>query len=330
MTTGKDTTVLVTGAGGFIGSHLVEWLVRAEACVTAFVHYNSRGDRGALEQIPQEVLGKVRVVQGDIRDASTVDRAIRGHEVVLHLAALIGIPYSYVAPDAYVATNVQGTLNVLEASRRAGVRRLIHTSTSEVYGTAKYLPIDEDHPLQGQSPYSATKVAADKLVESYVCSFDFPAVTLRPFNTFGPRQSARAVIPTIISQALARDRVEVGALQPIRDFTFIADTVEAFARMVEAQLSPAQVVNAGSGMGISVGELAQRIISIVGRDVPIVQDAVRVRPASSEVGTLIADGTRAKRLLGWEPKISLDEGLARTVDFIRANPGMYKVDRYAV
>jgi dTDP-glucose 4,6-dehydratase len=330
MTAGKGTSVLVTGAGGFIGSHLVEWLVRAGARVTGFVRYNSRGDWGLLDLIPQEVRAQVRVIQGDIRDASTVESAVRGHEIVFHLAALIGIPYSYIAPDAYVATNVQGTLNLLEASRRAGVRRLVHTSTSEVYGTAKRLPIDEEHPLQGQSPYSATKIAADKLVESYILAFGFPAVTLRPFNTFGPRQSARAVIPSIISQALARDRVEVGGLEPVRDFTFVADTVDAFARIAEAQLSPAQVLHVGSGIGIRMGELAQRIISIVGRNVPIVQEPGRVRPESSEVGTLIADATRAKQVLGWEPRMSLDEGLARTVDFIRRHPELYDVNRYAI
>ena len=330
MTSEANTAVLVTGAGGFIGSHLVEWLVRAGARVTAFVHYNSRGDWGLLGQIPEEVLGKVRVIQGDIRDASMVDGAIRGHEVVFHLAALIGIPYSYVSPDAYVATNVQGTLNILEASRRAGIRRLIHTSTSEVYGTAKYIPINEDHPLQGQSPYSATKIAADKLVESYILSFDLPAVTLRPFNTFGPRQSARAIIPTIISQALARDRVEVGALDPVRDFTFVVDIVEAFVRMMDVQLPPAHVVNAGSGIGISVGELAQRVLAIVGRDVPIIQNSARFRPERSEVGTLIADASRAKELLGWEPRVSLDQGLARTVESIRENPHLYDVNRYAI
>jgi NAD dependent epimerase/dehydratase len=330
MTVGKDTPVLVTGAGGFIGSHLVEWLVRAGARVTAFVHYNSRGDWGLLSQIPEEVRGKVRIIQGDIRDASTVDGVVAGHEIVFHLAALIGIPYSYVSPDAYVATNVQGTLNVLEASRRAGVRRLVHTSTSEVYGTAKQLPINEDHPLQGQSPYSASKIAADKLVESYILSFDLPAVTLRPFNTYGPRQSARAIIPTVISQALARDRVEVGALDPVRDFTFVADIVEAFVGMMDAQIPLAHAVNAGSGIGISVRELAQRVLAIVGRDVPIVQSSARFRPEHSEVGALIADATRAKELLGWEPRVSLDQGLARTVEFIRKHPELYDVSRYAV
>lgn len=326
----RNSTVLVTGAGGFIGSHLVERLVRAGARVTALVHYNSRGDWGLLEHLPREVLGEVRVLQGDIRDAKSAVGAVDGQEVVFHLAALIGIPYSYVAPDAYVATNIQGTLHILEASRQAGVRRLVHTSTSEVYGTAQYVPMDENHPLQGQSPYSATKIAADKLVESYVRSFRLPAITLRPFNTYGPRQSARAVIPTIVSQALVRDRVEVGSLGPARDFTYVEDTVEAFVRMAEVPLDPGQVVNAGSGKGISVGDLAQRIVSIVGRNVRVVEDPARVRPEDSEVGTLIADATRAKQLLGWEPTISLDKGLAQTVEFIRTHPTLYKVNRYAM
>jgi NAD dependent epimerase/dehydratase len=311
----KSIPVLVTGAGGFIGSHLVERLVRERARVTAFLHYNSRGDWGLLEQLPRDMLREVQVVQGDIRDTVTMMKVVRGHEIVFHLAALIGIPYSYIAPDAYVATNVQGTLNMLEAARTAGVRRFIHTSTSEVYGTARYVPITEEHPLQGQSPYSATKIAADKLVESYICAFAFPGSVLRSFNNFGPRQSARAVIPTIISQALFQDKIELGSLSPVRDFTFVEDTANAFVKLALAEPSVPDPVNIGNGAGITMGELAQRIVALVGRDIPVVQDASRVRPVKSEVETLVADASRAQCLLGWTPQVSLSEGLSRTITF---------------
>jgi len=326
----KNIPVFVTGAGGFIGSHLVERLVRERARVTAFLHYNSRGDWGLLEQLPPDILQEVQIVQGDIRDATTLMMALRGHEVVFHLAALIGIPYSYIAPDAYVATNVQGTLNMLEAARAAGVRRFIHTSTSEVYGTARYVPIDEEHPLQGQSPYSATKIAADKLVESYMRSFEFPASVLRSFNNFGPRQSARAVIPTIISQALFADQIKLGSVSPVRDFTFVEDTTDAFIKLALSELKVLEPVNIGNGAGISIGELAQRIVTLVGRDIPIVQDPSRIRPTKSEVGALIADISRAKHLLGWTPRVSLSEGLTRTISFIKDHPHLYRVGQYAV
>jgi dTDP-glucose 4,6-dehydratase len=326
----KSIPVFVTGAGGFIGSHLVERLVRERARVTAFLHYNSRGDWGLLEQLPREVLREVQVVQGDIRDAVTMMKAVRGHEIVFHLAALIGIPYSYVSPDAYVATNIQGTLNMMEASRAAGVRRFIHTSTSEVYGTARYVPINEEHPLQGQSPYSASKIAADKLVESFACAFEFPASVLRSFNNFGPRQSARAVIPTIITQALFRDKIELGSLTPVRDFTFVEDTANAFVKLALAEQNFPDPINIGNGAGITMGELAQRIVSLVGRDIPVVQDMSRVRPMKSEVETLIADASRAKRLLGWTPQVSLSEGLSRTINFIKDHPHLYRIGQYTV
>ncbi len=326
----KNIPVLVTGAGGFIGSHLVERLVRERARVTAFLHYNSRGDWGLLEQLPRDIIREVQVVQGDIRDSVTMGKTVRGHEIVFHLAALIGIPYSYVAPDAYVATNVQGTLNMLDAARAAGVRRFIHTSTSEVYGTARYVPINEEHPLQGQSPYSATKIAADKLVESYICAFEFPGSVLRSFNNFGPRQSARAVIPTIISQALFRDKIELGSLSPVRDFTFVEDTANAFVKLALAEPSIPDPVNIGNGAGITMGELAQRIVALVGRDIPIVQDTSRVRPSKSEVETLIADASRAKQVLGWTPQVSLSEGLSRTIAFIKDHPHLYRIGQYTV
>jgi nucleoside-diphosphate-sugar epimerase len=229
-----------------------------------------------------------------------------------------------------VATNVQGTLNMLEAARSAGVRRFIHTSTSEVYGTARYVPINENHPLQGQSPYSATKIAADKLLESYICSFEFPASILRSFNNFGPRQSARAIIPTIISQALFRDKIELGSLSPVRDFTFVEDTAEAFIKLALTELKVSDPLNIGNGAGISMGELAQRIVTLVGRDIPIVQDASRARPANSEVETLIADASRAKQLLGWTPLVSLSEGLSRTITFIKDHSHLYRIGQYAV
>jgi NAD dependent epimerase/dehydratase len=322
--------VLVTGAGGFIGSHLVDLLVRQGARVRAYVHYNARNDWGNLELVDREVRAAVEVVSGDIADPFSVGRAVAGVDVVFHLAALIGIPYSYVAPQTYVTTNVLGTVNVLEAVRANTGTRMVHTSTSETYGTARYTPIDEGHPLLGQSPYSASKIGADAMVESYVRAFELPAVTLRPFNTFGPRQSLRAVIPTIIAQALARETLQLGSLEPVRDFTFATDTASAFLAVAESDAALGQTLNAGSGKGVAIGELAHLILELLGSRTPIETEAERVRPEASEVGELVCDATRIRELAGWTPQVPLRDGLARTIEFVREHAGALKPDLYAV
>jgi NAD dependent epimerase/dehydratase len=328
--TWSGTRVMVTGAAGFIASHLCEALLEAGANVTGMIHYNSRGDEGNLAFLPAAHRSAMRVVAGNIEDGDFVARHVKGQKVVFHLAALIGIPYSYVAPRSYVRTNVEGTLNVLEAARRFEIDRLVHTSTSEAYGTARYTPIDEAHPLQGQSPYSASKIAADKLVESYHRSFQLPVATLRPFNTYGPRQSARAVVPTIIGQALMEDRVKLGSLDPVRDLTFVADTVDAFLRIATNDAAIGQVINAGTGHGVTVGELAALILRLMNSPKAIELDPERLRPASSEVFVLICDAQKAATTIGWKPRWSLENGLARTIDFVSGHAGLYKPSSYAV
>lgn len=322
--------VLITGAGGFIGSHLTERLVSLGAEVRAFVRYNSRNDRGLLEVLPREIRDHLDVVMGDLRDPDAVREALKHIEVVFHLGAIIPIPYSYYRPREVVETNVMGTLNVLTAVRHLGTEKVVHTSTSEVYGTARYVPIDEDHPRQAQSPYAASKIAADKLAESFHRSFDLPVTVLRPFNTYGPRQSARAVIPTIITQGLARDDIQLGAMDPVRDFTYVEDTVEGFLKIAECPEAVGQEINVGSGQGISIRDLADRIVSLIGRKVRITFDAERVRPEGSEVDRLVADFSKATSLTGWAPKVSLDEGLKRTIDWISEALDRYKVDMYNV
>lgn len=321
---------LVTGAGGFIGSHLVEALVRAGADVTAMVRYGSASSWGNLEFVPNDVKGAFRVVAGNIDDGDFVMHAMQGIDVVCHLAALIAIPYSYVAPRSYVRTNVEGTLNVVEAARRLSVRRVVHTSTSEVYGTAIRVPIDEEHPLQGQSPYSASKIGADKIAESYYRSFDTGVVTLRPFNTFGPRQSARAFIPTIISQALTQDVIKLGSLTPERDMTFVTDTVAGF---VAASVTPGiegQTINLGTGSTFTIGHFAERILKLMGVEKEIVADAARMRPDKSEVLKLVSDNSLAARSMGWSPRVDLDEGLRQSIEFIRQNIHLYRPAVYTV
>ena len=325
---GKE--VLVTGAGGFIGSHLAERLAREGAHVRAFVRYTSRHDLGLLSLLPRDLLALLDVVPGDLRDGDAVRKAVFGAEVVFHLGALIAIPYSYLHPREVVETNVLGTLNVLLAARDLGTSRVVHTSTSEVYGTARYAPIDEAHPLQGQSPYSASKIGADKIAESFHRSFGVPVATIRPFNTYGPRQSARAVIPTIVAQALAGKEVRLGALDPVRDFTFVDDTVEGFLRVGWHEQAVGQEINIGSGECISVGDLAAKILSIVGRELAIVGEQQRLRPADSEVMKLHADAGKARQLIGWEAHVTLDEGLRRTVDWIGRNLERYRPDVYEV
>jgi NAD dependent epimerase/dehydratase len=325
-----DETVLVTGAGGFIGSHLVEALVGEGRRVRAFVRYNGRGDAGQLRFIPQETRGRVEVVFGDLRDANAVFDAARGADVIFHLGALIGIPYSYVHPRETVDTNVTGTLNVLAAARELGVRRVVHTSTSEVYGTARSVPITEEHPLQGQSPYSASKIAADMLAESFHRSFGLPVVTVRPFNTYGPRQSMRAVIPTIAVQALRGDVVRLGSLAPTRDLNYVSDTVDGFLRAGRAPGTEGQVLNLARDEETTIGSLAERIVAITGRPVRIEADPSRLRPEASEVMRLRGDSSRARRLLGWTPVVPLDEGLRRTVGWVRENLDAYDVHGYQV
>ncbi len=325
---GGSPCVLVTGAAGFIGSHLTERLVRDGMTVRAFVHYNSAGSWGWLDRSP--VRDEVEVVQGDIADRDSVRGAVVGADIVFHLAALIAIPYSYRAPFSYLRTNVEGTLNVLEAVREQSVGRFVHTSTSEVYGTAKRVPIREDHPLQGQSPYAATKIAADKLAESFHLSFGVPVVTVRPFNTFGPRQSARAVVPTIITQALSRSEIVLGNLAPTRDLSFVADTVDGFVRAAHCDAAIGSVLNLGTGREISIGDLARTITRLTGTSaVPRVSED-RLRPEGSEVERLCADNSRALELLDWKPRYSLEDGLRETIDWVAEHMDMYRPEAYAV
>jgi dTDP-glucose 4,6-dehydratase len=326
----KGRQVLVTGAGGFIASHLVERLVNDGAKVRAFVRYNSRNDLGMLRLIPPDVFSQLEIVRGDLRDVEAVRGAVRGVDTVFHLGALIAIPYSYVHPREVIETNVMGTVNILMAARDFSVHRVVHTSTSEVYGTAQYTPIDEAHPLQGQSPYSASKIGADKIAESFYRSFDVPVVTLRPFNTYGPRQSTRAVIPTIITQALTRDEVKLGSLDPSRDFTFVRDTANGFMCVAEADNVLGKEINLGNDNTIRIGDLVEKIFAIVGKSPKIVIDSQRIRPGKSEVLKLWASNQKAKELIGWEPQVSLDEGLRLTIEWISAHLDLYRPDQYMV
>ncbi len=320
--------ILVTGAGGFIGSHLVERLRAEGARVRAFVRYNSRGDSGLLRQLPANALAEIEIIGGDIRDSSAILKASEGAQIVFHLGALISIPYSYLHPREVAESNFMGTLNLLMACQQNKIERMIHTSTSEVYGTARYAPINEAHPLQGQSPYSASKIGADKLAESFHLTYDLPVVTVRPFNTFGPRQSARAVIPTIITQALAGKSIQLGNLDTTRDFTYVDDTVNGFIKAAEVAGVEGQTFNLGTGQEIRVGELARRIMQMVGNPLEVSQDATRLRPTKSEVLRLISDNSLARSMLGWSPHVTLDEGLARTIEWIRAHLDMFKVGKY--
>lgn len=329
--------VLVTGADGFIGSHLAEALVRAGYQVRAFVLYNSFNSWGWLDQAAPEIRRELDVFAGDIRDPHGVRQAMKGCDAVLHLAALIAIPYSYHSPDTYVETNVKGTLNVLQAARELGVSRVIHTSTSEVYGTARFVPMTEDHPLQGQSPYSATKIGADQLAFSFYSSFGLPVVTARPFNTYGPRQSARAVIPTIVTQILAGQRqIRLGKISPTRDFNYVKDTVAFFLAALRSDRGAGEVINCGSNYEISVGETAQLIAEALGAPLEIVTDEERVRPEKSEVERLWADNTKARTLFGWTPEYGgrdgFKRGLIETAEWFRdpANLTGYKADRYNI
>lgn len=322
--------VLVTGAAGFIGSHLTEALARAGADITAMIRYSSSPAWGSLEHLSPDLKNSINVVAGNIEDPEFVTQTVRDQDVVFHLAALIAIPYSYVAPRSYVRTNIEGTLNVVEAARRLGVARVVHTSTSEVYGTAITETIDEHHPLQGQSPYSASKIGADKIAESYFRSFSTPVVTVRPFNTFGPRQSARAFIPTIISQALTRDVIELGALDTLRDMTFVGDTVSGFLAAGATRGIEGETINLGTGQTFPVSHFVERILSLMNVRTRIVQDPRRIRPAMSEVLRLVSNNEKARLLLHWTPDTSVDEGLKRTIEFVEANITSYRANLYNI
>jgi NAD dependent epimerase/dehydratase len=320
--------VLVTGAGGFIGSHLVERLVAEGACVRAFLRYNSRGDIGLLRLTPREIFQQLQIVAGDIRDADAIHMAVEGCQVVFHLAALISIPYSYHHPLEVAEVNLMGTFNALMACKKMKVDRLIHTSTSEVYGTAQRVPIDENHPLQGQSPYSASKIGADKLAESFYCAYNLPVVTVRPFNTFGPRQSARAVIPTIITQALAQSVIRLGNLESTRDFTFVDDTVNGFLKAAETPGVEGKTMNLGTGSEIKIGALVEKILHLTGSSAHIEVDTNRLRPADSEVQRLLSNNSLAFATLGWTPHTNLDDGLKQTVEWIKDHLNLYRIGSY--
>ena len=326
----EQKQVLITGAGGFIGSHLTEALVKAGAKVRVFIRYNSRDGRGNLEDLEPSLLDQIEIIAGDLRDADVIERSVKGCDAVFHLGALVGIPYSYKNPREVVETNILGTFNILTSARDHGVNRIVHTSTSEVYGSARYVPIDEAHPLQGQSPYSASKIGADKLAESFYASFDLPVVTIRPFNCYGPRQSARAIIPTLITQALACKEIRLGNTDARRDFTFVTDTVEAFMQAAQTPEAVGKVINVGSGQEISIGQLAHIIIDSIRSTAKIVVDEARIRPIHSEVNRLLADNRLAKETLGWEPRVSLEEGVKKTVAWIAAHMNRFQIGKYQI
>ncbi|MEG2200721.1 MAG: NAD-dependent 4,6-dehydratase LegB [Raoultibacter sp.] len=324
-----SSKILVTGADGFIGSHLTELLVSQGFDVRAFVCYNSFNSWGWLDSIPKETLQKIEIFQGDIRDPHGVTTAMKGCDAVFHLAALIAIPFSYHSPDAYVDTNIKGTLNVLQAARDLDCSRILVTSTSEVYGTARYVPIDENHPFQGQSPYSATKIAADRLAESFYRSFELPVSIVRPFNTFGPRQSARAIIPTIITQLLAgSESIQLGSLTPTRDFSYVSDTINGFLRIFLSDATIGEEINIATQREVSMGELADELIRQINPSAHIVCDEQRLRPEKSEVNQLLGSNEKIKRLTNWEPRYTLEQGLEETIEFFRGNLSRYKTDIY--
>jgi len=326
----KNKKVLVTGAGGFIGSHLSENLISLGGDVTAFVRYNSRNDIGQLEKLPEEKISQLNIIAGDLRDPDAVRKAVEDVDIIFHLGSLIGIPYSYVHPMEVIDTNVKGTTNVLIAAKENDVEKIIHTSTSEVYGTARYVPIDEKHPLQGQSPYSASKIGADMVATSFYKSYELPIAIIRPFNTYGPRQSARAVIPTIIMQSLSQKVIQIGAMHPTRDFTFVTDMVYGFIRVAEEKKSIGEVINIGSGFEISINELIEKILKLSKSKAIRKIDRKRIRPKNSEVERLWADSTKAKKILGWTPSIKLDDGLKMTIQWLSEHITEYKVGTYMI
>jgi NAD dependent epimerase/dehydratase len=320
--------VLITGAGGFIGSHLAETLVSEGAVVRAFVRYNSRGSLGQLHSLQENILSKIELIFGDLRDPAAIESAVQGVSHVFHLGALIAIPYSYVHPMEVVETNIMGTLNILQSARSVGVERVVHTSSSEVYGTALHVPIEEGHPLQGQSPYSASKIGADKISESFYCAYGLPVVTVRPFNTYGPRQSTRAIIPSIITQALSGDVVRIGNLEARRDLTYITDTVQGFLSVAQVDGIEGQTFNLGTGQEVSIRELAQEIFSLLKISPRLEVESARLRPEKSEVARLLSDNRLAKQRLGWTPTVPLQEGLLKTIEWISDNLSLFKTGTY--
>lgn len=326
----KGKRVLVTGAGGFVGSHLVEALVKKGAKVRTLVHYNSRNDWGMLEDVPAGTLAGVEMVTGDLKDADCVREAVFGQQVIFHLGALIGIPYSYVNPRDVVDTNVTGTLNVLTAALDAGVEKMVHTSTSEIYGTAQYVPMDEKHPAVPQSPYAASKLSADLLALSFHRSFELPVGIVRPFNIYGPRQSARAVIPSIITQTLLKSKINLGSVFPTRDLTFVRDTVGGFIQFAESEKTVGQVVNLGSGFEVSIEQVVSLVSDCLGKRISVQSEKQRVRPARSEVERLFSDSSKAKRLFGWQPKTNLKQGIEKTITWYEKNLSRYKAHLYNI
>jgi NAD dependent epimerase/dehydratase len=322
--------VLVTGAGGFIGGHLATRLVQAGASVRAYVRYNSRNDRGTLEWHDPALVSEMEIVLGDLRDVESVSRAVRGSDFVFHLGALIAIPYSYLNARDFVETNVVGTLNVAQAALDAQVEHLLHTSTSEVYGTAQTVPITEDHPLEAQSPYSATKIGADKIVDSFHRSHGLAATVVRPFNTYGPHQSARAILPTIVTQALAGDTLRLGSLTPRRDLTYVEDTVDGFLAAAGTPAAVGRTMQLGTGESVAVSDLVDMVGEVLGRELNVETDEARVRPELSEVQVLVSSPALAKELTGWEPRVTLRDGIARTIEWIRANESRFKVGQYVI
>lgn len=323
--------ILVTGADGFIGSHLTEELVKRGRNVRAFAYYNSFNSWGWLDTLPKEILNEIEVFTGDIRDPNGVKESIKGTDEVYHLAALIAIPFSYHSPDSYVDTNIKGTLNVLQAARDLGTSRILVTSTSEVYGTAQYVPIDEKHPYQGQSPYSATKIGADRIAESFYRSFDMPITIVRPFNTYGPRQSARAVIPTIITQLLAgKEEIKLGSLTPTRDFNYVKDTVQGFIEIAKATNTIGEEINIATQQEISIGQLAEELIKQINPNAKIICEEERLRPEKSEVNRLLGSNEKIKKMTNWKPQYTLEEGLAETIEWIKNNLDKYKIDIYNI
>ncbi len=319
----KNAKVLVTGAGGFIGSHLVERLLEEKAAVSVLLRYNALGHKGWIDTFSSGKTERLKIFLGDLRDPEAVRKAVKGQDVVFHLGALIAIPYSYINPREYVDTNVVGTANVLNAALEYKIGRVVHTSTSEVYGTAQYVPIDESHPLVGQSPYAASKIGADQLALSYYRSFELPVTVLRPFNTFGPRQSVRAIIPTIITQALAGKKLTLGSLYPTRDLSYVENTVEGFVRIAEAKGILGKVINVGAGTEISIGELAEEIGTLLKKKLNVQKEKVRIRPPASEVERLLADTRLAQEALDWKPKVDFVAGLKRTIDWYKRNLSLF-------
>jgi len=326
----KKAKVLVTGAGGFIGSHLSEYLVNLGARITVLLKYNPNDYLGHLKFLKKNMLSEIEQILGDIRDPELIKKIVKGKDIILHLGALVGIPYSFINPREVFEVNAEGTLNILLAARDQGVNKIVTTSTSEVYGTALYTPIDENHPLQAQSPYSASKIAADKIAESFYKTYDLPVAIIRPFNAYGPRQSDRAIIPTIIIQALKKSTINIGSIRPRRDLSYVSDTVNGFIKIAESKKSVGQVINIGLGKDISIGELIKMIISIMGKEIKVISTEKRKRPKKSEVMRLLCDNRKAKKIVGWVPKVSLEEGLSMTIEWMKNNTDYYNPDKYQI